>query len=400
MRNCPICNSRKKISIFDVKFRTFDNHPIKNGYPLVQCEKCYFVFADLSINQKDLNVYYKNISKYVDKSIATGTGLNKNDKLRLEETAKFIESKIDNKNIKILDIGCANGGLLKELKNLGYNNLVGIDPSPICVENTINLVGCNAYTSSFYNNAENNQFDLIILTHVLEHVLDLNEIFSTIKNLIKPNGFLYIECPDANSYYKFIHSPFQEFNTEHINHFTEISFDNLTKLNNFEKVNSGVKTFNLENNNPYFAVFGLYQQVSKKNESQIELDFKISENILKYIVLSKNLFDKVIKKIDSLDRKQPIAIFGTGQFCFKILGIDTIKEFKKIYFFDNAIQNIGNEIMGEKVLKGNQIKDEYNCEKFQIIITSLISEVQIKINLYDLISCRDISIIGFLDIYD
>ena len=37
--------------------------------------------------------------------------------------------------------------------------------------------------------------------------------------LLKTNGVLYIEVPDATAYVEFLYSPFQDFNTEHINHF-------------------------------------------------------------------------------------------------------------------------------------------------------------------------------------
>ena len=52
------------------------------------------------------------------------------------------------KNASILDVGCANGGLLEALRALGYSNLVGLDPAPACVDNTWRR-GFAARTGSF-----------------------------------------------------------------------------------------------------------------------------------------------------------------------------------------------------------------------------------------------------------
>ena len=38
--------------------------------------------------------------------------------------------------------------------------------------------------------------------------------------LLKTDGLLYVEVPDAVAYTEYLYAPFQDFNTEHINHFS------------------------------------------------------------------------------------------------------------------------------------------------------------------------------------
>src|SRR5213080_4569414 len=121
-RKCPVCNSEEAKVVHKIEFVLFDNHPMAGGYNLVQCETCLFIYADTHVTQQQLDIYYKELSKYEDKNIGTGGGYSKNDKDRLFETAQFIASQLQNKNARIIDLGCANGGLLKELKMLGFNN--------------------------------------------------------------------------------------------------------------------------------------------------------------------------------------------------------------------------------------------------------------------------------------
>ena len=56
-------------------------------------------------------------------------------------TAKYVSELNITKGSKIVDIGCGNGGLLKALSDLGYYNLFGVDPSPICARNVNNSAG-------------------------------------------------------------------------------------------------------------------------------------------------------------------------------------------------------------------------------------------------------------------
>lgn len=57
-----------------------------------------------------------------------GGGNSELDKTRFSKSFNKIKCFIKNKNISILDIGCANGGLLEVFKLNGYSDLSGLDP--------------------------------------------------------------------------------------------------------------------------------------------------------------------------------------------------------------------------------------------------------------------------------
>ena len=96
------------------KFALPENHILPKVYDVVVCSVCGFVFADTTAKQDDYDVFYRDFSKYEDVTVSSGGGLCEWDKNRLHETAKWLDSAIDNKSASILDIGCANGGLLHE----------------------------------------------------------------------------------------------------------------------------------------------------------------------------------------------------------------------------------------------------------------------------------------------
>jgi 2-polyprenyl-3-methyl-5-hydroxy-6-metoxy-1,4-benzoquinol methylase len=113
------------------------------------------------------------------------------------------------------------------LGRLGFRNLVGVDPSSACVENT-RRGGCHAYRGDLAHlPAEIGRFDAVILTSVLEHVPDVKRAISALLSVCAEKGRIFLEVPDAAGYADNLHAPFQDINTEHINHFSIASLRNL-----------------------------------------------------------------------------------------------------------------------------------------------------------------------------
>jgi 2-polyprenyl-3-methyl-5-hydroxy-6-metoxy-1,4-benzoquinol methylase len=381
-RLCPVCSSEKKAVLAPIEFTLFDGHPMNGGYDLVQCANCGFVFADTSVTQQQLDSYYTELSKYEDKTISTGGGYDQNDRDRLRDAALLLSSKIDDKGARMLDLGCANGGLLRELKNLGFENLVGIDPSSVCVEAARIATKCDVFQYSLFSiPKEIGKFDVVILSHVLEHVLDVGRAIDIIDNLLSDGGCVYLECPNAACYYQVIHAPLQEFNSEHINHFSELSFRNLMLVRGYEEVLVGDKVFKIASNQDYHAVYGIFRKCEGAIGQPIIFDHEISKAIQRYVQASNNMFTEISEQLEAMPEDVAIALYGVGQFSFKLLSMKTLKNRSNIKLFDNNKVNVGKVIRGAVVLHGDKLLEEYRKESFTVIISSLIHEAPIRRNI-------------------
>jgi 2-polyprenyl-3-methyl-5-hydroxy-6-metoxy-1,4-benzoquinol methylase len=380
-RPCPICDFGKAKEIRKINFTLFDKHPMNNGYILVQCEKCGFVYADTSVSQTELDDYYENLSKYEDKTISTGGGYTIHDKNRLTSVAKYISSKFDNKEIEIVDIGCAIGGLLEQLRNEGFSNLTGIDPSISCVEITKSEKKCKCYHSSLFNIQESfGKYDLVILSHVWEHILDLKSAIKSIEKILKPNGYIYIECPNAMLYNEIIHAPFQEFNTEHINHFTEQSFINYFGNYGYKFIEIGNKIHQIASGQDYNSVYGLFSKEESISTFELTYENLILDSINKYLNNSDIWFNKIIEKIKKqVNEYDDIVFFGIGQFAFKLLFIIKDLNFRgSILLFDSNKLNVGKKILTTYIMDATDIVNVLNPKNSKIIISSLIYQNEIK----------------------
>jgi len=103
---------------------------------------------------------------------------------------------------KFIDIGCGAGYAL--IKALEYGcSVYGIDPSP--GEHGVGRTGSGFHITNIdiiQANAENipfddNMFDTVYSSHVLEHVSDVNQSLSEMKRVLKEDGIIIIGMPTA-----------------------------------------------------------------------------------------------------------------------------------------------------------------------------------------------------------
>src|SRR5205823_3453589 len=101
-----------------------ENDPLRGGYDVVVCTDCGFVYADTAVPQSAYDEFYKSLSKYQDGQTSTGAGESAWDSRRLAAMADRISALADSPQARVLEIGCANGGLLRELARLGFQHLL------------------------------------------------------------------------------------------------------------------------------------------------------------------------------------------------------------------------------------------------------------------------------------
>ncbi|MCH6199813.1 class I SAM-dependent methyltransferase [Aquiflexum sp. LQ15W] len=94
------------------------------------------------------------------------------------------------KDAAIADIGCGNGQLLYELSCTGYTNLHGFDPY---LKKETSTKGLKLQRKGLYE--VSGQFNLIMLNHSFEHMVNPLESMKKLSELLKPKGQLLIRVP-------------------------------------------------------------------------------------------------------------------------------------------------------------------------------------------------------------
>ena len=92
------------------------------------------------------------------------------------------------KNLKILDAGCGEGHFLFKISKI-FNEakLYGSDITPIALESAEKRVEKVKFTLENLNNLnyEDDFFDIIICTEVIEHILDYEKVLGELKRVLK-----------------------------------------------------------------------------------------------------------------------------------------------------------------------------------------------------------------------
>jgi len=342
-RLCPICNNNEGDVLHTQHFSLPAQSILPNQYDVVSCSSCGFCFADTKATQDIYDQYYNQMSKYEDKETASGGALDGIDKLRLDTAAKIIEKHCTDKTVSILDIGCANGGLLMCLKERGFSNMTGIDITPVCVNN-VKQLGFQAEFGGLFNleNLGNKKYDVVIISHVLEHVRDLKHAAKNLVNLLHENGILYIEVPDASRYPNYFVVPFYYFDCEHINH---LDADSLTNLfNNTSRIDVNEREIKVSETTPYPAVSVIFRKTNdKKATPTIISSDKVRKSIEKFIELSKQKTDySNLEKL--IISKERIMVWGAGMYTLRLLQNSPLEKCNIVSFLDKDSKKQGNKI--------------------------------------------------------
>ena len=98
----------------------------------------------------------------------------------------------------LLDLGCGNGSFLQVAKSCGWD-VVGADPDHKAIARCLKL-GLNVHQGIIEQfEMKKELFDIITLSHVIEHVHDPVGVLKACYCLLKPGGHLWLETPNIES---------------------------------------------------------------------------------------------------------------------------------------------------------------------------------------------------------
>ncbi|TXJ41889.1 class I SAM-dependent methyltransferase [Brachyspira pilosicoli] len=215
--SCKVCSSNHYKKIGEIKniWREY-----KDVY---QCDECSLYFID-SPTDEEINSLYKNEYHNNIKNKLFEIAKSKMRYARSLSQFNFIKQTIDLKNKDICEIGAFDGLLLSLFKK-NNNNVFGYE-----LNDDARVYAKKKYDIDLKENflESKSKYDIIILSHVIEHFREPKEILIKIKSMLKENGFIYIEVPNSPMPNECSYNMLMRYlNTEHIVNF---NMDNLLKF--------------------------------------------------------------------------------------------------------------------------------------------------------------------------
>lgn len=126
-------------------------------------------------------------------NISDADRLNILKKNRYSMQLDMISDYID-KDKPLLDIGIRDGAFLEWLKELGFSDLYGVDVYERTIEIT-KAKGIDCEVADVQCLDLGRRFDVIVMSHVLEHCPNPDIVLENVYNHLNENGILFIEVP-------------------------------------------------------------------------------------------------------------------------------------------------------------------------------------------------------------
>lgn len=176
---CYLCNSRS--SQFFGK---------KNGFSIVRCENCGFVYVNSVPSKRQLNQFYHTFDYYnvdaVEKVI------------RQDATRSLQKIELYKNTGSLLDIGCGRGFFMDEARKRGWE-VQGIDYSKNVIDYARTVLHLNAQRSDVFSVTSEKKFDVVTLNQVIEHILNPKDLIQKCYDLLNSKGIIYIATPNIES---------------------------------------------------------------------------------------------------------------------------------------------------------------------------------------------------------
>lgn len=130
----------------------------------------------------------------IDALLALPLNLVPQRKLALQAWYRFLPKA----RAEVLDYGCGNGDFLARAAALGHR-VTGVDLDEEALRISASR-GFEVHLSDMLDPEDfDGRFDFISANHVIEHVPDPRKLLAGFHRWLKPDGRLYIECPNAEA---------------------------------------------------------------------------------------------------------------------------------------------------------------------------------------------------------
>lgn len=228
---------------------------------IVKCTNCSLLTVD-SINGSFSTLDFEDEETRQQRfrqmlSAAEEEGKFDEDMIKREESVRTLHFKNRKEEIerhiktgKLLDIGCGRGFFLVNFINTNIDYL-GIEPRKQVCEEAEKRVGKNKIFCNTLKEANfpDSHFDIVTMLNLIEHLPNPKENLKEVNRVIKKGGLLFIETPNADSFFaKILGKRWHAFlEREHHYFFTKITLKRILTDTGFtiKKIRTGNKLFSI-----------------------------------------------------------------------------------------------------------------------------------------------------------
>ena len=182
---CNICSSSFARLVFETKRNS-------RAFGIKRCLDCGLVYLSPRPTHEELREYYSNVYNY-NAFLKSADSIKQRCRVDLDLIRKY-----KNKG-NLLEVGCMYGFLLEQAGDMGYE-AYGVEISQKAAKYARKNLGLRVFSGQLENSSfQERFFDVVFLSHLIEHLEDPNGSLKMISRIIKDDGVLIIRCPNFAS---------------------------------------------------------------------------------------------------------------------------------------------------------------------------------------------------------
>jgi len=238
-------------------FRASDRlyHTTDKSFLIVECKACRLIRLEPRPTLEELSRYYPQSYWYAPQETASGRLEQLYRRFVLRDHVNFVTKAIHDSGEKglVLDVGCGGGLFLRMMREQGLP-VLGLDNSRQAAKLAWDVNGVAVVCGDLeHSPVVNGSCAAVTMFHVLEHLLDPVAYLHSARALLRPNGRLIVQTPNASSwqflmfgeYWNGVDVP------RHLINYRQKDLENVLEYAGFEVVRR--KQFSLRDNPAGFA---------------------------------------------------------------------------------------------------------------------------------------------------
>ena len=154
---------------------------------------------------------------------------------------------------RVLEVGAGIGCTVKVFEKAGFQ-AEGIDPGGEFLKYSRDKLHTSVRVCNLYDLPQDQQFDAVLLVHVIEHLRSPVTALKHIAGLLKPDGMFYVECPNLQAPFA---SRSRLFHYAHIHNYVPATLEQTGQA----------------------AGFQLRKQFGDRNDTNLQMLFQKSDNV-------------------------------------------------------------------------------------------------------------------------
>jgi len=241
---CNLCGSESSKILYTIATQ-------KVTRSFIQCKECGLIQAVSLPPAKELKDWYsfshpKRYAKFLNPlDPHTRNNLLRRAKIHLKLINSWYRTEIKNDsnyNRRLLDVGCGRGYFCNLAKKFGWD-ITGVELSPVyaeCAKKSHAKIFVGTLKEA---NFPDEYFDIVVASHILEHLRDPFEECLELNRVLHPQGRLLIGLPNIESFWSKVYGPrWIWINAEeHLYHFPQYTLNRMLRKAGFDLV--WIKTY-------------------------------------------------------------------------------------------------------------------------------------------------------------